>query len=103
MQLKVDEKKFDELQAALIAEIIDKVSVKLQEKGVEGLVMEDITGAIAYSLASTLDDTSNIEINGVEVHPYITFRDEEDNLVHSGDTSYIYEFVQRELKNRFDV
>lgn len=103
MQLKLNPDKFDELQAIFIAEIIDKVRIKLEEAGLKGLEMEQIAANIAFSIASTIDDTSNIEADGVEVHPYLTFRDEDDNLIHSGDNSYIYEFVPGALKKQFDV
>lgn len=103
MQLKLDPDSFEELQALFIGEIIDKVRLKLEEAGLQGLQMEEITGAIAFSIASAIDDTADIEVDGVEVHPYITFRDADDNLVHSGENSYLYEFVRGALKDRFDV
>ena len=103
MQLTVNTDKFDELQALFIREVIDKVRIKLEEAGIKGLEMEEIAGSIAFSIASTLDDTSGIEVDGVEVRPYLTFRDDDDNLVHSGDNSYIYDFVPGELKRLFDV
>ena len=74
-----------------------------QEAGIKGLEMEKITGSIAFSIASTIDDTSGVEVDGVEVRPYLTFRDDDDTLIHSGDNSYIYEFVPSELKRLFDV
>lgn len=103
MQLKLNPDKFDELQALLIREIIDKVRIKLEEKGVNGLEMEEIAASIGFSIASTLDDTSNITVDGVEVHPYLTFRDDDDNLIHSGENSETYQFVRRALKKLFDV
>jgi hypothetical protein len=103
MQLTVNIDKFDELQALFIREVIDKVRIKLEEAGIKGLEMEEIAGSIAFSIASTLDDTSGVEVDGVEVRPYLTFRDDNDNLIHSGDNSYIYEFVPGELKRLFDV
>ena len=103
MELRNDPDKFDELQELFIGEVIDKIRIKLEEAGLKGLEMEEVAGAIAFSLASTIDDTSGIEVDGVEVHPYLTFRDEDDNLVHSGDNSYIYEFVPGALKKLFDV
>jgi hypothetical protein len=99
---RVDTDRFDELQALFIREIIDKVRIKLEEAGITGLKMEDIAGAIAFSIASTIDDTSGVEVDGIDVHPYLTFRDDE-TLIHSGDNSYIYEFVPGELKRLFDV
>ncbi|MDZ7751728.1 MAG: hypothetical protein U5S82_08710 [Gammaproteobacteria bacterium] len=103
MQLKLDEDRFDELQAIFIGEVIDKVRIKLAEAGLKGLELEEITASIAFSIASTIDDTSQIEANGVEVHPYITFRDEDDNLIHSGENSCTYDFVRGALQERFDV
>lgn len=103
MQLEIDEEKFDELQAALVREIIDKVRIKLEEAGIKGLEMEEIAANIAFSIASTLDDTSGIDANGVDVRPYLTFRDDGDRLIHSGDNSYLYEFVRGALKDLFDV
>ncbi|MCB1773296.1 MAG: hypothetical protein KDI88_06735 [Gammaproteobacteria bacterium] len=103
MQLTTNIDKFDELQALFIREICDKVRIKLEEAGIKGLEMEEITASIAFSIASTIDDTSGVEVDGVEVHPYLTFRDDDDNLVHSGDNSYIYEFVPGALKKLFDV
>jgi len=103
MQLKLDPDTFEELQTLFIGEVIDKVRIKLAEAGLKGLELEDITGSIAFSIASTIDDTSDIEAGGVEVHPYITFPDGDDNLIHSGENSYTYDFVRGALKERFDV
>lgn len=103
MQLKIDTEKFDQLQSLFIYEVIDKIRIKLEEAGLTGLEMEEIAANIAFSLASTIDDTSGIEVEGIEVHPYLTFRDENDNLIHSGDNSYVYEFVRGALKKLFDV
>lgn len=103
MQLKLDPDRFDELQAIFIGDVIDKVRIKLAEGGLKGLKLEEITASIAFSIASTIDDTSHIEASGVEVHPYVTFRDEDDNLIHSGENAYTYDFVRGALKERFDV
>jgi hypothetical protein len=103
MQLRLDENRFDELQAVFVGEIIDRVRLKLAEAGLEGRQLEHLTGGIAFSIASALDDMADIEAGGVEVHPYLTFRDESDNLVHSGENACTYEFVRGALKERFDV
>jgi len=103
MQLQTDPAKFDELQAHFIAEIIDKVSIKLAEAGITGLAMEEITASIVFSIASTIDDTTPIERDGVEVHPYLTFREGDEDLIHYGENSNTYGFVRLALKRRFDV
>ena len=53
--------------------------------------LEDITAGIALSVASIIDDTTGIEIDGVEVHPYLTFRTNDDEIIHCGENSYTYE------------
>ena len=103
MELKLDTDKFNELQAIFIGDIIDKIRIKLVEAGLSGLEMAEIAASIAFSIASDIDDTSGIERDGVECHPYLTFRDEDGNLIHSGENAYTYEFVRSELKRLFDV
>lgn len=103
MQLKIDTDKYNKLQAIFIGDIIDKIRIKLIEAGLSGLEMEEITASIAFSIASDLDDTSAIERDGLEVHPYLTFRDEDGNLIHADENAYTYEFVRSELKRLFDV
>ena len=102
MDLLYDPDRFDQLQAAFVREMVERVKLKLQEAGLSGTLMEDITAHIAFSLASALDDTSDIEVDGLAIHPYLTFRDADDNLVHSGDNSYLYEFVTGALKAQFE-
>lgn len=103
MELKLDFDKFDERQAILMEEITRAIVVKLREAGLEGQKMEEITAAIAFSIASIIDDTTHMEADGVEVKPYLTFRGEGDELIHLGENSYTYEYVLRTLKKLFDV
>lgn len=101
MELKLDPESFEKQQEILIAEIIDNIRVKVQEAGLTGLEMENLTANIAFSVASTIDDMAGIESDGVHVHPYLTFRSDDDELVHDGENSYTYEFVTPVLKRVF--
>ena len=103
MQLKIIPDMFDEPQAIFIGELIDTARIKLQEAGLKSLEMDETTADIAFGVASTINETFGIEVNGAEVHPYPTFRDEDNNLIHSGDNSYTYDFVRGALKKLFDV
>jgi hypothetical protein len=49
-----------------------------------------------------IDDTSAIDVEGVEVHPYLTFRTSDDELTHCGENSYTHEFVYEVLKEVFE-
>jgi hypothetical protein len=101
MQLELEPSKFEEYQVIFIAEIVEKVRIKLQEAGVGPEKLEDLTASIALSIASIIDDTTVIEADGVEVHPYLTFRSNDDEIVHCGENSYTYEFVYGAMQKLF--
>ncbi|MDJ0806688.1 MAG: hypothetical protein QNJ78_07615 [Gammaproteobacteria bacterium] len=101
MQLTLDTSRFEEHQAIFISEIIEKIKIKLQEAGVDPEKLEDLTASIALSVASTIDDTAGIEVDGVEVHPYLTFRTNSDDIIHCGENSYTYEYVYSAMKRLF--
>jgi hypothetical protein len=99
MQLNLDSERFDEQQMLLVRELVQSIRVKLQEAGITGQKLEDLTASIAFSVASTIDDTSAIEVDGTEVHPYLTFRTADDELTHCGENSYTHEFVYEVLRS----
>ena len=101
MQLILNVSKFEEHQAIFISEIVEKIKIKLQEAGVGPEQLEDLTASIALSVASTIDDTAGIDVDGVEVHPYLTFRAADDSIIHCGENSYTYEFVYGAMKKLF--
>jgi len=103
MKLVQDTERFDQYQVALIREITQAIAVKLVEAGLHGELMENTTANIAFSVASILDDTSAIQSAGEEVHPYLTFRSGEDELVHCGENAYTYEFLTRIFKEMFET
>jgi hypothetical protein len=98
MQLNLDPTRFDEQQSLLVQQLVQSIRVKLQEAGLDGEPLEETTASIAFSVASTIDDTSAIEIDGQEVHPYLTFRTADDELTHCGENSYTHEFVYEVLQ-----
>lgn len=93
MKLKLESDTFDAHQAIFTAEIVERIKIKLIEGGVEQDKLEDLTASIALSIAGVIDDLSDIEADGVEVHPYLTFRTEEDELIHCGENAYTYDQV----------
>ncbi len=103
MELKLEPETFEALQEIFIKEIMQTVMTKLVEGGLEGQQMEELTASISFSIASILDDTSRIESEGVEVKPYLTFRESDDALIHCGENAYTYEYVIKILKELFDV
>lgn len=103
MELKLDADRFDEFQQAFIEEIVKAIMTKLVESGLSGEKMEQITADIAFSVASIIDDTTQIETDGEDVKPYLTFRSGDGELIHCGENAYTYEFVIGVLKKLFDV
>lgn len=101
MKLTLASSKFDEQQAIFTAEIVERVKIKLQEAGVDQEKLEDLTASIALSIAGVIDDLSGIEADGLEVHPYLTFRTDDDELIHCGENSYTYEHVYGAMKKFF--
>jgi hypothetical protein len=101
MKLNLDPKRFDEQQFALVRELVQTIRVKLQEAGLTGEKLEEATASISFSVASTIDDTSAIEVDGKAVHPYLMFRTSDDELTHCGENSYTHEFVYEVLQSLF--
>jgi len=99
MQLNLDPTLFDEQQFFLVRELVQGIRVKLQEAGLSGEKLEEATASVAFSVASTIDDTSAIEVDGKEVHPYLMFRTSDEELTHCGENSYTHEFVYDVLKS----
>jgi hypothetical protein len=64
MHLNLDPTLFEEQQALLVREFVQSIRVKLQEAGLRGEPLEETTASIAFSIASAIDDTSAIEIDG---------------------------------------
>ena len=102
MQLKIDSEKFDEYQKILMRELIEQIRFKLAAGGVTGDQLHDLTLEVAFSVASTLDDTAKIEVEDTAVRPYITFRDEEEQLLHNGENSYMHEHVSSLIAKVFN-
>ena len=93
MQLRADVDTFEKYQQAMVREIIEQIRFKLAAAGYRGDELRDITGEIAFSVASTLDDNAGIDVDGMPVKPYITFKEDDIHLVHCGENSYMHEYV----------
>ena len=101
MHLNLDPTLFEAQQVTFVRELVQSIMVKLQEAGLNGSRLEEATAGIAFSVASAIDDTAAIEADGVEVHPYLTFRTSDEELTHCGENSYTHEFVYEILQRMF--
>jgi len=98
MHLNHDPAQFEEQQAIFARALVQSIRVKLQEAGLNSNTLDDATASIAFSVASVIDDTSAIEVDGIEVHPYLAFRTSDEELTHCGENSYVHEFVYEALQ-----
>lgn len=120
MKLRLDSDTFDKHQAVFTTEMVERIKIKLLESGLEQDQVEDLTASIALSIAGVLDDLCGIEVDGVEVHPYLTFRVEGDDsrvdgdesgvdgdgsgtdeLIHCGENAYTYDLVYGVMRKLF--
>lgn len=103
MQLTQEIEKYDEYQERLVEEIAETVRVKLVEAGMEGEMLENTTAHITFSIASIIDDTTQISTEDERIRPYLTFLDDSgEQLIHCGENSYTYEFVTGVMKKMFE-
>jgi hypothetical protein len=101
MELKIDIEKYETLQEIFVGEIIQQIRLKLMQAGVVGDDLVNLTGEIAFSVTSTLDGNAMIERDGTDVHPYLVFSGENNQIIHSGENSFTHEFVAGEMDKAF--
>jgi hypothetical protein len=92
MELQLNLEKFEERQAIFVTELAKTIQVKLAEAGLESEKVKELTGALAFSISCMIDGISGIELDGVEVQPYLTFQID-DELVHCGENSFMHELI----------
>jgi len=102
MELKLDTEKYDEIQGVFIKEIIQTIHTKLVEAGLQGATLENTVAHLSYSLASLIDDTSNIESDEIHARPYLTFKVDDNEIIHCGENSYTYEYVTENMKALYE-
>ena len=101
VKLTLASAQFDQQQAIFVAEIVERIKLKLQEGGIEQDKREDLTASIALSIAGIIDDVAGVEVDGIEVHPYLTFRTESDELIHCGENANTYDHVYGAMQKLF--
>jgi 8-oxo-dGTP pyrophosphatase MutT (NUDIX family) len=101
MKDTLDVERFEELQQVLVRELIEQIRLKLIHAGFTGDKLRETTGEIAFSIASTIDDNSLIEDDGIEAHPFLAFSDGADGIIHCGENSFMHEFVASVMDQAF--
>ncbi len=88
---------YDRLQQVLVKELILTVRRELQAVDAPAELVEELSGKIAFSVASLIDDTAGFEEAGEAVSPMLTFQVADDMLEHAGGNSWMHEYVYKLL------
>ena len=88
---------FDERQQALAAAILEAVALELKKVDAPEELLEQLTGSIAFSVTSLLDDTSSVDFGEQELSPMVTFQVGDDELAYGGGNTWMHEYVYRLL------
>jgi len=88
---------FDRLQQALAEELIRTVKRELESVDAPPEMIDRLSGSIAFSVASLLDDVAGFERDGEAVSPMLTFVVGEEELEFAGGNSWMHEYIYRLL------
>jgi hypothetical protein len=102
MKLRTDPDSFLAQQEVFTGEMIVCIADRLEEAGIKGEQLKELTGRIAFDIACMLDDTAGIEFDGVEAHPYLAFAAGSDEIIHFGGSSTAHEMVYGILNAMFE-
>ncbi len=100
--LKSNADEYDEQQVIFIGAIIEDVKSKLEEAGIKGEKLKELTGNISFGIATLIDNSASIEFEGKEVIPLLTFIENNDEVIHCGGNSYTHEYVFGVLDEIFE-
>lgn len=101
-KIKSNADEYDEQQAIFIGAIIEDVKSKLEEAGIKGSQLKELTGNISFGIATLIDNSTSIEFEGKEIFPLLTFIENDDELIHCGGNSYTHEYVFGVLDEIFE-
>jgi len=93
---------FDRRQQALAAELIRTVKRELEKADAPPELIEELSGSIAFSVASLIDDVAGFECEGEAVNPMLTFLVADDELEFAGGNSWMHEYIHRLLPSVFE-
>jgi hypothetical protein len=101
-QLIENANSYDDQQAIFIGAVIESIKEKLEDAGLKGKKLKEITGNVSFAVATLIDNSASIEFEGKEVVPLLTFLENENELIHCGGSSYTHEYVFGALDEIFE-
>lgn len=104
IEVRVDEIRFDEQQLFLMGEIVRTIRSELQQAGVEEEKLADVTSDIAFSIATMIDGSRVMNLEGRPLTPFLTFAEDSERtrLVARDGGSFMHEYVHGIVDDVFD-
>ena len=63
LKLKLDSDEYDDQQAIFIGAIVEDVKAQLEEAGIRGEALKELTGSISFGVVTLIDNSSSIEFD----------------------------------------
>ena len=101
MKIVSNPEEFLKQQEVFTGEMIARIAEHLEAAGIEGEKLKELTGNVAFEIACLIDDVSGIEFDGDVAKPYLTFLDNENEIIHLGGNSTSHEMVYGILNAMF--
>lgn len=94
MKIKIDPDNYLQQQEIFTGVMINRIADLLEESGIKGKKLVQLTEKIAFEILCMIDDVSETTYDGVVANPYLTFMtDGLDELIHLGGNSTTHEMV----------
>ncbi len=71
MEVILDPENYLKQQEVFTGEMIARIADHLENAGVKGEQLKELTGNIAFEVACMIDDVSGMELDGDEAHPHL--------------------------------
>lgn len=94
---------FDKRQRALVEHMVGAIKRELENVDAPSEVVRQLTGSIAFAVASLSDGAASVEFEGKELDPHLTFPVGADELLYAGGSSWMHEYVYRVLPEVFSA
>ena len=93
MNLVYDHDTFEKMQDRIIKEIANVIKNQLEANNIGLEVAREITADATFEIASIIDGSLIMELDGKTVEPILTFKSNEDALVWDEGSSWMHEVV----------
>jgi hypothetical protein len=93
MRLLEERAVYENLQNHLARAIAKTIKWELEKRELSVDLVKDLTADLTFSVATVLDASAIVEIEGGTLKPIITFQTDTESLVWVGGTSYMHDEV----------